>query len=126
MKGVFGGSLKGAADLLQEQLQLAKATSPGYAVKVRTYCEYTELLDKDELLHSPVDVANLFGRKFSLWVALDSRHLCKATYERYFQTRPILTARKLICWFLVHRKFSEFQLLRQHMLTSFSYCIARL
>lgn len=37
MKTVFGDSLKGTADLLQEQLQLAKATGPGYSVKVRSY-----------------------------------------------------------------------------------------
>lgn len=35
MKWVYGDSLTGTADLLQEQLQLAKATSHGYSVKVR-------------------------------------------------------------------------------------------
>lgn len=60
MKHIFGESLIGTADLLQEQLQLAKATGPGYSVKVRNH------LDRDELLHISVNVADLSGRKFSL------------------------------------------------------------
>ena len=38
MKWIFGESLKDTASLLQEQLQLAKATGPGHSIKVLMTC----------------------------------------------------------------------------------------
>lgn len=56
MKRVFKSSLNGVADILLEQLQLAKDTAPGYSVQVRSnWCIRTEWFDEDKLVHSVVD-----------------------------------------------------------------------
>jgi len=81
MKWIFGESLTGAAEVLQEQLQLAKATDSGYSIKVRTTGEHTELLNEDEWMLLTI-LEESSPRRWFWTVTISAKLLAKGAFTR--------------------------------------------